>query len=162
MVMLAEAEFPESSLAHGPWSNTAGKDLLLICSPMPYINSFIAYLAEMAHRGARRIRTRLASARCKACVKRLVWWHIRKHVQQTALRAGHTLRAQLCMALFPYALCGADVAELAICSTSPTPVICLQPWETCDLIQYFEGKLSFQGTCSTGCCKLSQCWRRRP
>jgi hypothetical protein len=72
MVMLAKAEFPESSLAHGPWSDTAGKDLLLICSPMPYINSFIAYLVEGAHHGARHIRTGFASAWCKAWVKRLV------------------------------------------------------------------------------------------
>jgi len=44
MVMLAKAEFPDSSLPNSPWSKTAGKDLLLICSPMPFIHSYISWL----------------------------------------------------------------------------------------------------------------------
>ena len=54
MVMLAKAEFPDSSLPNSPWSKTAGKDLLLICSPMPFIHSYISYMAERARQGARR------------------------------------------------------------------------------------------------------------
>ena len=55
MVMLAKAEFPDSSLPNSPWSKTAGKDLLLICSPKPFIDSFITYMAGRALHGARDI-----------------------------------------------------------------------------------------------------------
>ncbi len=80
--MLAKAVFPDSSLPHSPWSNTAGKDLLLICSPMPFVITFITCTVEWARHGARHICAWSASISVEqSCCMRLVIYHIRKRSQ---------------------------------------------------------------------------------